>query len=302
MRDETRIDWHARVDGVVRSMLDTLDRPAELARIAAGAAASPWHFQRTFLGLTGESPNACLRRLRLERAAYLLRQPGARVIDVALQSGYDTPEAFTKAFTRAWGLSPRLLRRLPFWHGSLPSPAGLHYSPERRERWYFITPEGKDSMQTKIVMMEPRRLVGLTVEGDPWNLPHAWARLNPLLGRYGLAAQARAWLSTFPPAGAPLSGGRFGAAIELPALDQGGPACPPDLEEWRLPAGLHAVVVHFGSSEEIGASVERWEKEWLPMSSWEADPERPRFEWYQNGQLPPELQITFWCAPVRRRA
>lgn len=153
-------------------------------------------------------------------------------------------------------------------------------------------------MQTKIVSMEPRRLLGLTVEGDPWRLPAAWARLNPLLRTHRLEASARAWLSTFP-AMAAEGVPRYGAAVEVPPLPEG-PACPPDLEEWPLPGGLWAVTVHFGSSEEIGATVDRWEKEWLPQSSWEADPDRPRWEWYQNGHLPPELQITFWCAPVRK--
>jgi DNA gyrase inhibitor GyrI len=140
-------------------------------------------------------------------------------------------------------------------------------------------------MQAKIVMFEPRRVVGLAVEGDPWRLPQAWSRLPSILRDHGLDRQAKAWLSTFPPAGnAP---GRYAAAVELPLPESGGPACPPELEEWLLPAGLCAVVVHFGSSEEIGATVDRWEKDWLPGSSWEADPQRPRWEWYQNINVPP---------------
>jgi DNA gyrase inhibitor GyrI len=153
-------------------------------------------------------------------------------------------------------------------------------------------------MQAKIVMFEERRVVGLAVEGDPWRLPGAWSRLTGLLRAEGLDARATAWLSLFPPSGAAFD--RFAAAVALPEPGAGGPPCPPALQEWRLPGGLCAVVVHFGSSEEIGATVERWEKDWLPGSSWEADPNRPRWEWYQNRDVPPELQLTFWIAPVRR--
>lgn len=301
MRDQTRTDWHSRVDRTVRDLLAHLDRPVELEALAAKAAASPWHFQRMFLALVGESPDDCVRRLRMERAPFLLRRPGSRVLDVAFESGYATPEAFTRAFVRAWGLTPRAVKRLPSWSGSLPSPAGIHYHPGNRERWYFVSPQGGSSVQTKIVTMGPRRLFGLTVLGDPWNLPSAWARLNPLLRSHGLEGSARAWLSTFPPAELSEGEGCFGAAVEVLPLPEG-PTCPSDLEEWWLPEGLWAVTVHFGSSEEIGATVDRWEKEWLPSSSWEADPDRPRWEWYQNGHLPPELQITFWCAPVRKRS
>ncbi len=283
-------------------MLSCLDEGLSLESVAAQAASSPYHFQRCFLSLVGESPDDCLRRLRMEKAAFLLRKGSATVLQVALDSGYESPEAFSRAFRRAWGISPKAIKRLPTWEGSLPSPSGIHYHPQGRERWYFISPETGEAMQTKIVMMEERRLFGLWASGDPWQLPGLWSRLPPILEASGITAQVKAWLSVLPAAGSAPGQGRLGAAVEVLSLDKGGPACPPGLEEYTLPGGLTAVVVHFGSSEEIGSTVERWESQWLPSSSWEEDKQRPRWEWYQNGNLAPELQITFWCASVRRAA
>lgn len=303
MRDVTRRDWHRRVDGVIRSILATLDRRQELERLASKAAASPWHFHRTFRRLTGESLEACVRRLRLERASAKLRGPDARVIDVALDSGYGSPEAFAKAFKKAYGLSPSAAMRMERWKGRLPSAAGIHYDPAGGERWFFIRPDEEGSMETKIVEMPPRRLFGAIVRDDSWKLPEAWSRLKPIADRSGLGERSRAWLSAFLD-GKPgidaegRKGNRYMAAFEAPPDS----ACPPDLEELELPGGLYAVVVHFGSTEEIGLTVDRWFKEWLPASSWQADFSRPSYEWYQNHGLPQELLLTFWCTPVAKRS
>ncbi|WP_199925393.1 GyrI-like domain-containing protein [Paenibacillus bouchesdurhonensis] len=56
--------------------------------------------------------------------------------------------------------------------------------------------------------------------------------------------------------------------------------------------------MHFGSSEEIGPTWDRWIQEWLPDSGWTIDPTRPNYEWYQNHNVPPELLLTFLCTPV----
>jgi AraC family transcriptional regulator len=303
LRDVTRQDWHRRVDGVIRSILANLDCRQELERLASLAAASPWHFHRTFRVLTGESLEACLRRLRLERASSELRQTDARVIDVALDSGYESPEAFAKAFKKAYGLTPSAAMRLERWEGKLPSAAGIHYDPAGGERWFFIRPDGEGFMETKIVEMPPRRLFGIVAKDDPWKLPEAWSRLKPIAGESGLGVRARVWLSAFLDGqpgvdAAGRKGNRYLAAFEAPE----GSDCPTGLEEFSLPGGLYAVVVHFGSTEEIGLTVDRWFKDWLPASSWKADFSRPSYEWYQNGGLPEELLLTFWCTPVVKRS
>jgi AraC family transcriptional regulator len=300
MREPTLRDWHRRVDLVLQEILAQLDRPQALDRLAARAAASPWHFHRTFRELTGESLDACVRRLRLERAAWQLRQPGSRVTDVALDAGFGSPEAFTRAFTRAFGLGPSRQRRLPAWHGSLPSAAGIHYRGGGPKLWHFISPDPEDTMQTKIVHLPPRRIFALEFTGNPWELPHAWQRFRALPGVPELAGPGSQWLSVFydQHGGLPLERRRHAAAM-VPA---DGAECPAGLAESNLPGGRYAVVLHFGSSEEIGLTVEHWEKDWLPASSWEPDPGRPCWEWYQTGPaVPPELSLTFWCSPVKDR-
>jgi AraC family transcriptional regulator len=69
-----------------------------VARSLDEAALSASHFQRVFRGLVGETPLELHRRLRLERAAERLSRTRAGVTAIAFDAGYDTLEAFPRAF------------------------------------------------------------------------------------------------------------------------------------------------------------------------------------------------------------
>jgi len=83
-----------------------LDEELSLDRVAGTAYYSPYHFHRLFRRFTGQSLAEYIRRLRLESASVLLRS-GRGVTETALASGYWTHEAFTRAFRRRFGRSPR---------------------------------------------------------------------------------------------------------------------------------------------------------------------------------------------------
>jgi len=78
-----------------------------LRQLADAAGYSPWHSARIFKELTGKTPFDYIRLRRLSRAALRLRDEGPKVIDVALDFVFGTPEGFTRAFTKEFGISPR---------------------------------------------------------------------------------------------------------------------------------------------------------------------------------------------------
>ena len=99
--------------------------------------------------MTGESITALVRRLRLERAAHRLRHESVDVIEVALEAGYNSEEAFSRAFSRGCGMSPSRYRKA--W----PSPSFT--SPVARVRYYpgeerveFDPPSGGTNMEVRI--------------------------------------------------------------------------------------------------------------------------------------------------------
>lgn len=113
------------LDVVVRS----LEEPAATGSdVAARAYLSRFHFDRLVAAATGEPPGALRRRLLLERAAYQLRRDDRPVTRVAMDTGYGSAEAFTHAFTRAFGRSPARFRAGP-GSVSLPAPNGIHFHP-----------------------------------------------------------------------------------------------------------------------------------------------------------------------------
>lgn len=79
--------------------------------ISKQAHVSSFHFQRLFMILTETSVGEYLRRRRLTLAAQELSNSDDIIIDIAYKYGYDTPEAFSKAFRKQHGVSPTEARK-----------------------------------------------------------------------------------------------------------------------------------------------------------------------------------------------
>lgn len=83
-----------------------LDEPLEVETLARVGGYSPFHFSRLFKSMTGESLGAMVKRLRLEQGARQLYNITQNITDVGMQSGYNTPSSFTKAFKQRFDHSP----------------------------------------------------------------------------------------------------------------------------------------------------------------------------------------------------
>jgi AraC-like DNA-binding protein len=83
-----------------------------LEEIAAAAAMSPYHFHRSFRRTIGETPLACLTRLRLEAAASKLRLTDEPVQDICTAIGFESLPSFTHRFHSRFGCAPGRYRRI----------------------------------------------------------------------------------------------------------------------------------------------------------------------------------------------
>ena len=110
MREGTPESYQERILRVMVYIQTHLDDPLTLDDLARVACFSPYHFHRIFRGLVGEPVAEHLRRLRLERAAGRLKFTDRQVIDIALDAGYDSHEAFTRAFRSNFGRAPSVYR------------------------------------------------------------------------------------------------------------------------------------------------------------------------------------------------
>jgi AraC family transcriptional regulator len=89
---------------------------------------SRFHFDRMISSVAGEPPGAFRRRILLERAAYRMITTRAPLIDIAVEAGYGSHEAFTRAFARAYGTSPAAWRKNPT-QIRIAAPSGVHFHP-----------------------------------------------------------------------------------------------------------------------------------------------------------------------------
>ena len=90
------------IDYVEANITDDID----FEKVAEQAYSSSFHFQRVFSILCGYSLGDYIRMRRLSLAGEELSKGNAKIIDIALKYGYDTPESFSRAFTRFHGISP----------------------------------------------------------------------------------------------------------------------------------------------------------------------------------------------------
>jgi AraC family transcriptional regulator len=104
------------------------DHDTRGADLAAKLYVSRFHFDRVVSSVCGETPARFRRRVLLERSAYRLLTSGRSVLDVAVEAGYSSHEAFTRAFERAYGVPPSAWRAAPS-RTPIDSPNSVHFHP-----------------------------------------------------------------------------------------------------------------------------------------------------------------------------
>ncbi len=119
-------DTFAAFVEVLAESLD--DHDATGADLAGRLHLSRFHADRLVSAGAGEPPATMRRRVLLERSAYRLVTTTATVLDIAVEAGYGSNEAFTRAFTKAYAVPPREFRARP-GQIRLPCPNDVHFHP-----------------------------------------------------------------------------------------------------------------------------------------------------------------------------
>ena len=99
-------DWIEGFQESIDFMEQHLTDEPDIGEIAGKAALSPFYYQRIFGALCGMTVGEYIRARRMTLAAQDLAGSDAKVIDVALRYGYDSPDSFAKAFQRFHGITP----------------------------------------------------------------------------------------------------------------------------------------------------------------------------------------------------
>ncbi len=98
--------WVEGLQNAIEYMEINLTDEIEIRDVAEKAYVSEFHFQRIFTVLCGFSPSEYIRNRRMALAAMELSGSDAKVIDIAMKYGYDSPDSFARAFTKFHGITP----------------------------------------------------------------------------------------------------------------------------------------------------------------------------------------------------
>lgn len=252
--------------------------------VAGNVYISASHFQRTFVLLTGLPVGEYIRCRRLTLAGQELTQVGAKVIDVALKYGYETPESFSKAFSRFHGITPAQAKKEG---ASLRSFNRLTIK---------IRMEGGSIMDYKI---EKRDAFEIVVKARRFNMENNLAGIPKFWDEYKAEGLNEVVPCALGICGEPEPGGYFLYGIGCPR------ECvqhvPEGFDIWTVPARTWVKFRCVGPMpDSIQKTWKRVYSEWLPGSNYELVPGYD-FESYTMGDIQAEDYVSEIWLPVKEK-
>jgi len=300
MRKETLNDHAERMLRVLVFIQQNLDRTLLLDEVAAVAHFSPYHFHRIFRGMVGESLQAHLRRLRLERAAGQLRYTDDSVLRIALNAGFESHAAFSRAFKALSGCSPTDWRSGATGCGLAPAPAGVRYGGTAVIDDFHPLTDGGESMEVRIVKQNPRPVAFVRHIGPYDQCGPAWEKLCQRLGREGKLAGGPEFIGLChdDPEVTDPQKIRYDACVVVD--EQYGPAG--EIGVQTIPGGDYAITTHKGPLGGLKETYANLFGQWLPGSGRRTRNE-PSFEIYLNdpNTTPPEDLLVDIYVPLEGR-
>lgn len=262
MRAGTRKVYTEKIITALIHIQQNLDEPSSLDELASIACLSKYHFHRIFKGMVGEGVWEHIRRLRLERSAYQLKNTQRPVTRIAFDAGYETHESFSRAFREMFGLAPSQFRK-KISAGRFPkSPSGVAYSPNGIIKGFIPLDTGGISMNVVIKNIEPRRVAFIRHTGPYAECGAAWDKLCSWAEPRGLLKKENVYLGLCHdnPEITPPEKVRYDACM---TVDEG---FEPEGEVGVqvIEGGDYAVTLHEGSFETIKDLYAKLCGQWIP--------------------------------------
>ncbi len=297
------MEWLTGIRGAIQFMEKHLEEDISAQDVADAVYISPFFLQRGFALMTGYGIGEYIRNRRLYQAALRLRQTEEKVIDIALRYGYETPESFTKAFSRFHGVTPTQAREGAAVKTFLPLTVS-------------ITIQGGSQMDFRITPMFPFKVIGFQREFDNETayaeIPRFWDEICEKYAANVYAGNAPA--NAFEQALVDNCIGEYGVCIDdigggrfryLVAGKYAGGDVPEGMTLYEFPRGDWAVFNCVGPIPEALQSLNtRIFQEWLPGNTDYELCGNASVEWYDcvNGEkTDADYHSAVWV-PVRKKS
>ncbi|WMY73442.1 AraC family transcriptional regulator [Buttiauxella selenatireducens] len=283
MNSERHQLYARRFEQVFAYIEQHLDSALTVEQLSEVACFSRFHFHRQFSQFCGISISRYITLMRLKRASFrLVNDPQERVINIALDAGFENPESFSRAFKNTFGLTPSEFRKDPVW-----VDWHVHFQFPGRENQQRL-----ENMDVKIITVEPMKVAVLEHLGDPMRVNNTVATFIEWRKASGLSDYITHGTYGVPysdPATTPGEEFRFDVCGELSKEAKGQvPENPQGVICKTLPGGRCAVVRHVGAYERISDSVYYLYRQWLPQSGEELRDFPVYFRYLELDQNHPE--------------
>lgn len=246
--------YKERLEAVCDHVARHLDDDLSLEALSRVAGFSKYHFHRLFREMVGISLYQYTQLLRLKRASYeLVFRPELTVLEIALQAGFESPEAFSRSFKRQFGQTPSAFRAAPQWE------------PWHESYRFAMLTKGVP-MNVKVIDFPETPVAALEHHGPPALLMETVQRFKEWRKTFGqspVATSATYGVVYNDPEGVKPEDFRFdvcGAVTEEVAAN------PQGVTGKVIPGGRCATVTHLGSRDLIGDTVRALYRDWLPES------------------------------------
>jgi AraC family transcriptional regulator len=247
----------------MRRVLDHIDRHPDgdlgLATLADVAAFSKHHFHRQFVATFGVTVHRYVQLARMKRASYRLAfRDDASVTAIALDAGYEAPDAFARAFRERVGQAPSAFRKSPDWERWHAA-----FAPLSHARSKLVTKFSAADVTLRDVPDTP--VAVMTHRGDPARLGQtiqrfiAWRRASGL--RPGVSATYNVFRSD--PRTTPADEFRLDLCA---ATDRAVAANDVGVEAGVIPGGRCAVLRVVGAGDNLEPAALFLYRDWLPAA------------------------------------
>jgi AraC family transcriptional regulator len=241
--------------------------------VSREAAFSKYHFHRIFQALTGNSVAGYLRRRRLTEAAHALTETDNKIIEVALDFRFETPESFSRAFKNMYGVNPRQYRNrrdhFAALHQPKIGPALLTHLNERMR------------MDATILTKQAFKIIGIRYFGENKNkeITQLWDVFLPRMESIKSRINNTVSYGVCYPVEGKSNDAAFEyiAAVEVSDLQD----IPAEMVGKTIPTQKYAVFTHKGSVDKILETYQAIYAAWQPKSGYELI-KAPDFEYYDE--------------------
>ncbi|WP_428035750.1 AraC family transcriptional regulator [Amphritea sp.] len=244
-----------RINRVCDYINQNLDSELTLDQLSGVASLSKYHFHRLFTVFTGVSVVRFIQLMRLKRASFRLAfEQEQRIIDIAYEAGFDSPEAFSRAFKRIIGQSPTGFRASPEW-------------PQWHSKFQFDMPSGGTlKMNVEIMNFAETPVALVEHKGPREQVLNAVGQFIAWRKETGLSP-----VKTSQTFGVPYNDPNTSAPEDFRfdvcgSFDGEVPENGYGVKSGVIPGGRCAVVRHRGSHDNIDESIYYLYRTWLPDS------------------------------------